>query len=55
VFNYRGIGWALIDAVKSRDIPVMQCLVLVLVAFYLTAAAVTEAVTRALYRQEMQR
>lgn len=55
VFNYRGIGWALIDAVKSRDIPVMQCLVLVLVTFYLTAAALTEALTQMLYRQEVQR
>lgn len=55
VFNYRGMGWALIEAVKARDIPVMQCLVLALVLFYLTAAAVTEAITRLLYRQEAGR
>ena len=55
VFNYRGMGWALIEAVKARDIPVMQCLVLALVLFYLAAAAVTEAITRLLYRQEAGR
>lgn len=55
VFNYRGMGWALIEAVKARDIPVMQCLVLMLVLFYLSAAAITEAITRWLYRQETGR
>ncbi|MEO1223084.1 MAG: ABC transporter permease [Pseudomonadota bacterium] len=55
VFNYRGVGWALIEAVKTRDIPVMQCLVLMLVVFYLVATAVTEAITRLLYRQDARR
>lgn len=55
VFNYRGMGWALIEAVKARDIPVMQFLILAFVLFYLTATAVTEAITRLLYRQEATR
>ncbi len=55
VFNYRGMGWALLDAVKSRDIPVMQCLVLALVALYLSAAALSDALTRAIYPREVRR
>jgi peptide/nickel transport system permease protein len=34
VFNYPGVGQALIDAVDNRDIPVIQALTVMLAAFY---------------------
>ncbi|HEV7846481.1 MAG TPA: ABC transporter permease [Thermoleophilaceae bacterium] len=35
VFNYQGLGQALVGAVDTRDIPVIQCIVLILAGFYL--------------------
>jgi peptide/nickel transport system permease protein len=34
VFNYQGLGQGLVNAVDTRDIPVIQCIVLMLAAFY---------------------
>jgi len=51
VFNFHGLGWALINAVKAHDIPVMQGLILLLVIFYLGATTLTEIVTWRVYRE----
>jgi len=52
VFNYHGLGWALINAVKALDIPLMQGLVLALVLFYLCCTTVSEVLTWRIYRQK---
>ena len=44
VFNYPGIGAALVDAVSNRDIPMIQFIVLVLAAFYVVVNIVTDVV-----------
>jgi peptide/nickel transport system permease protein len=44
VFNYRGMGAALVDAVSNRDIPMIQFIVLVLAAFYVVVNIVTDVV-----------
>lgn len=51
VFNFHGLGWALINAVKAHDIPVMQGLILLLVIFYLGTTTLTELLTWSIYRQ----
>lgn len=51
VFNFHGLGWALINAVKAHDIPVMQGLLLLLVTFYLGATTLCEILTWQVYRQ----
>lgn len=43
VFNYPGIGAALVDAVSNRDIPVIQFIVLVLATFYVFVNITTDA------------
>jgi peptide/nickel transport system permease protein len=44
VFNYPGIGAALVDAVNNRDIPMIQFIVLVLAAFYVLVNIVTDVI-----------
>jgi peptide/nickel transport system permease protein len=44
VFNYPGIGAALVDGVSNRDIPVIQFVVLVLTAFYVFVNIVTDVI-----------
>jgi peptide/nickel transport system permease protein len=44
VFNFPGIGQALVNAVNGRDIPVIQFIVLALAAFYLVVNIVTDVI-----------
>jgi peptide/nickel transport system permease protein len=44
VFNFPGIGQALVTAVNDRDIPVIQFIVLVLAAFYVVMNIVTDVI-----------
>jgi peptide/nickel transport system permease protein len=44
VFNFPGIGQGLVDAVSTRDIPVIQFIVLVLAAFYVIVNIVTDVI-----------
>jgi peptide/nickel transport system permease protein len=44
VFNYPGIGQALVTAVDDRDIPVLQFIVLVLAAFYVVMNIITDVI-----------
>jgi len=44
VFNFPGIGQALVTAVSDRDIPVIQFIVLVLAAFYVVMNIVTDVI-----------
>ncbi|AUQ55126.1 ABC transporter permease [Phaeobacter inhibens] len=53
VFNYHGLGWALINAVKALDVPLMQGLVLSLIVFYLFSTALAEILTWQIYRQRV--
>jgi peptide/nickel transport system permease protein len=44
VFNFPGIGQALVTAVDDRDIPVIQFIVVVLAAFYVVVNIVTDVI-----------
>jgi peptide/nickel transport system permease protein len=44
VFNYPGVGAALVDAVNNRDIPTIQFIVLVLAAFYVIVNIATDVI-----------
>jgi peptide/nickel transport system permease protein len=44
VFNYPGVGAALVDAVSNRDIPTIQFLVLILAAFYVFVNITTDVI-----------
>ena len=44
VFNFPGIGQGLVGAVSTRDIPVIQFIVLVLAAFYVVVNIVTDVI-----------
>jgi peptide/nickel transport system permease protein len=44
VFNYPGLGAALVNAVSDRDIPTIQFIVLVLAAFYVCVNVTTDVV-----------
>jgi peptide/nickel transport system permease protein len=44
VFNFPGVGQALVNAVSGRDIPVVQFIVLVLAAFYVVMNIVTDVI-----------
>jgi peptide/nickel transport system permease protein len=44
VFNFPGIGQALVSAVNGRDIPVIQFIVLALAAFYVAMNIVTDVI-----------
>ena len=44
VFNYPGIGQALVTAVDNRDIPVIQFIVLILAAFYVVMNIITDVI-----------
>jgi len=48
VFNYPGIGYALHDAIKARDLPVIQGATLTLVLAYLLLTAATDLVSQRL-------
>lgn len=52
VFNYHGLGWALINAVKALDIPLVQGLILSLVLFYLCCTTLADILTWKIYRQK---
>ena len=45
VFDYPGVGAALVDAVSNRDIPVIQFTVLVLTAFYVFVNITTDIIS----------
>lgn len=45
VFNFPGIGWALVDAVANRDMPMVQALVLLIAAVYVVTNLVADIVT----------
>jgi peptide/nickel transport system permease protein len=47
VFNYPGLGQALVSAVSDRDIPQIQCIVLVLAAFYVAVNILTDVISLA--------
>ena len=47
MFNYPGLGQALVAAVSDRDIPVIQCIVLVLAAFYVAVNILTDVISLA--------
>lgn len=42
VFNYQGIGLALVNAVNTRDVPVIQFIVVLLAIFYVVLNIVTD-------------
>ncbi len=42
VFNYQGIGLALVNAVNTRDVPVIQFVVVLLAVFYVVLNIVTD-------------
>src|SRR5262249_36883286 len=44
VFNYPGVGAALVNAVSDRDIPTIQLIVLVLTVFYVFVNIVTDVI-----------
>jgi peptide/nickel transport system permease protein len=44
VFNFPGVGQALVDAVNDRDVPVIQFIVVVLAAFYVIVNIVTDLI-----------
>jgi peptide/nickel transport system permease protein len=44
VFNYPGVGQALVSAVSNRDIPVIQWIVLILAAFYVLVNIMTDVI-----------
>lgn len=44
VFNYPGVGAALVDAVSNRDIPTLQFIVLVLAAFYVLVNILSDVI-----------
>ena len=44
VFNFPGVGQGLVNAVSTRDIPVIQFLVLVLAEFYVVVNIVTDVI-----------
>jgi peptide/nickel transport system permease protein len=44
VFNFPGVGQALVAAVNDRDIPVIQFIVLVLAAFYVVMNIITDVI-----------
>jgi peptide/nickel transport system permease protein len=47
IFDYPGVGSALVDAVSNRDIPTIQFIVLVLAAFYVFVNIVTDVIALA--------
>jgi peptide/nickel transport system permease protein len=47
VFNYPGLGQALVQAVSDRDIPVIQFIVLILAAFYVVVNIATDLISLA--------
>jgi peptide/nickel transport system permease protein len=47
IFNYPGLGQALVNAVSDRDIPQIQAIVLVLAAFYIFVNILTDVIALA--------
>jgi peptide/nickel transport system permease protein len=48
VFAFPGIGLQLVDAVRGRDLPIIQSLALLIAAFYLVLTTVADLATIAL-------
>ncbi|WP_449281528.1 ABC transporter permease [Leucobacter sp.] len=48
VFQYPGVGYQLISAIQSRDLPVLQALALLLAAFYILLNAIADMGTVAM-------
>jgi peptide/nickel transport system permease protein len=47
MFNYPGLGQALVSAVSDRDIPQIQLIVLILAAFYIAVNILTDVISLA--------
>ena len=47
MFNYPGLGQALVSAVDDRDIPQIQAIVLVIAAFYIFVNILTDVIALA--------
>jgi peptide/nickel transport system permease protein len=47
IFNYPGLGQALVNAVSDRDIPQIQFIVLILAAFYIAVNILTDVISLA--------
>jgi peptide/nickel transport system permease protein len=45
LFNYPGIGASLVDAVSNRDVPVIQAIVLLIAAVYVTLNLIADILT----------
>jgi peptide/nickel transport system permease protein len=45
VFQYPGVGLALVNAIQNRDLPVIQALVLLIAAVYIVVNIVADVVT----------
>ncbi|HJW74057.1 MAG TPA: ABC transporter permease [Thermoleophilia bacterium] len=45
LFNYPGIGWALVDAVANRDVPVIQFIVLLIAFLYVGFNLIADIIT----------
>jgi len=45
VFNYPGLGRLSVDAVADRDLPLVQCIVLILASFYILTNLLTDLAT----------
>ncbi|MFD1045445.1 ABC transporter permease subunit, partial [Kibdelosporangium lantanae] len=45
VFQYQGIGMTLVDAVRNRDLPVVQALALLIAAVYVVVNLVADVLT----------
>jgi peptide/nickel transport system permease protein len=48
LFNFPGVGLGLVDAVRGRDLPIIQALALLIAAFYLILTTVADLATIAL-------
>jgi peptide/nickel transport system permease protein len=47
IFNYPGLGQALVNAVSDRDIPTIQFIVLILAVFYVAVNILTDVISLA--------
>ena len=45
LFGYPGIGEGLLEAIRARDIPTIQCIVLLLATFYVVVNIVADLAT----------
>jgi peptide/nickel transport system permease protein len=54
IFNFPGIGQALVQAVSNRDIPTIQFIVVVLAAFYIVVNIITDVISLAVTPRRRQ-